>query len=111
MQTQNWRMINLDDCLVFIFVAHTGTLLSQKSLMQIADELQYKSRVIAERYMTKTLRPALDKIYAVILSWLDAVARYIGLKKVNASRRVLSPSPPLSLAVLPANGIAIAFFF
>lgn len=76
----------------FVFsCSNTGTLLSQKSLLQIADELQYKSRVIIEKYVVQTMRPAFNKIYVVILTWIDAIARYTRQNvvfKVNNSGNV-----------------------
>ncbi|XP_031633356.1 uncharacterized protein LOC116347078 [Contarinia nasturtii] len=53
-----------------------GTLLSQKSLLQFLDELQYKSRVIFEKYATDTLSPRFKKMYAVILVCIVAFIRY-----------------------------------
>lgn len=62
--------------------------MSQKSLLQISDEFQYKSRLMFEKYVVQTLCPAFNKLYAVILTWLDAIARCTGLNvvfKVNCS--------------------------
>lgn len=80
-----------------------GTLLSQKSLLQIADELQYKSRVIVEKYVVQTMRPAFNKIYVVILTWIDAIARYTGrnvvIKKTIASNDSAEPEKAYSFRV------------
>jgi len=66
-----------------------GTLLSQKSLVQVLDEVQYKSRVILEKYTMHTVWPTFKMIYAVILFWIDAFARYT---KINVIFEKKTPS-------------------
>lgn len=69
-------LFNLTNYSSFSLFICAGTLLSQKSLVQALDEVQYKSRVIFEKYAMHTVWPTFKMIFAVILFWIDAFARY-----------------------------------
>lgn len=46
------------------------------------DELQYKSRLLLEKYLLQTVWPTFKMMYAMVLFWIDAFARYTGINAV-----------------------------
>lgn len=56
----------------------TGTLLSQKSMLQIMDMLQYKSRVCLHSSIMLMLWPTFEAMCAIFLCSIDPIARYLG---------------------------------
>lgn len=56
-----------------------GTLLSQKSLLRVMDELQYKSRLLLEKHLLQTVWPTIKMMYTTTLLW---IIRYTSINSV-----------------------------
>lgn len=46
------------------------------------EELQYKSRLLLDKYLMQSVLPTFKMMYAMVLFWIDSFAGYTGINAI-----------------------------